>query len=100
MPMKKKWIVTVLCVALAAGWFSHSVGRLAQSRQEEDIQILTRSLRRTAVACYAAEGVYPPDVAYMQTHYGLRYDEQRYYVHYEIFASNLMPDITVVEKDK
>ena len=98
--MKRKWIVILLCIALAAGWFSLSIARLERGRREEGVRILTESLRRTAVACYAAEGFYPPDVAYMQTHYGLRYDESRYDVHYEIFASNLMPDITVVEKEK
>ena len=50
------------------------------------------------MACYAAEGFYPPDVAYMQAHYGLRFDESRFAVRYEIFASNLMPDITVLDK--
>lgn len=100
MRMKRKWIVIVLCIALAVGWFCLSVAELGRSSQEEGIRVLDRSLRRTAVACYAAEGFYPPDVAYMQTHYGLQYDEERYYVHYEIFASNLMPDITVVEKEK
>ena len=55
-------------------------------------------MRQTALACYAAEGVYPPDVAYMQEHYGLQYDESRYAVSYEIYASNLMPDITVLDK--
>ena len=36
----------------------------------------------------------------MQNHYGLQYDAQKYQIHYEIFASNLMPDITVIEKEK
>ena len=55
------------------------------------------ALRRTAVSCYACEGAYPPDVAYMQEHYGLQYDSAAYTVRYELFASNLMPDITVLE---
>lgn len=98
--MKRKWLVVILCLALAAGWFGMSVDRLEKGRQEEGKRILTESLRRTAVACYGAEGFYPPNVSYMQTHYGLQYDEARYQIHYEIFASNLMPNITVVEKVK
>lgn len=100
MKMKRKWIVITLCIALVVGWFGLSVARLEQGRRDEGARILSRSLRRTAITCYALEGFYPPDVAYMQSHYGLQYDEKRYYVHYEIFASNLMPDITVVEKEK
>ena len=98
--MRKKWIIFCLCAALAIGWFAISIDRLEQGRQEEGKCILEESLRRTAVACYGAEGFYPPDVAYMQNHYGLQYDAQKYQIHYEIFASNLMPDITVIEKEK
>ena len=47
--------------------------------------------------CYAAEGVYPPTLEYMEEHYGIQIDRQRYTVHYEVFASNIMPDITVLE---
>ena len=78
--------------------FSLTVSRLDQSRHQEGLLQLEQTLRRTAVACYAAEGFYPPDVAYMQDHYGLRYDENEFLIHYEIFASNLMPDITVLER--
>lgn len=72
--------------------------QLDRGRSREDMHQLEQALRRTAVACYAVEGVYPPDVAYMRDHYGLRYDESRYAVHYELAASNFMPDITVVER--
>ena len=61
-------------------------------------QQLETVLRRTAVSCYAAEGFYPPDVAYMQENYGLQYDEETYVIRYERPASNWMPDITVLER--
>ena len=55
------------------------------------------TLRRGCVACYAAEGIYPQDLEYLEEHYGVQVDGDRYVVHYEIFAQNLMPDITVLE---
>ena len=45
------------------------------------------------------EGRYPPSVQYLQEHYGVQIDEDRYYVFYDGFASNLMPDITVIPAD-
>lgn len=51
-----------------------------------------------AVQCYAVEGIYPPDLGYMRDHYGLQVDEERYLVDYRCFASNLMPDITVLPR--
>jgi len=50
------------------------------------------------VACYATEGFYPPDIAYLEEHYGIQIDKSRYVVKYTAIAENLMPDITVLEK--
>ena len=93
--MKIRSLVLALAVLLC---FTLAVGRLEQGRKNEGKQQLEDVLRRTAAACYASEGFYPPDVAYMQSRYGLQYDEASCRIHYEIFASNLMPEITVVEK--
>ena len=85
-------LVLALVVARVAG-----VSRLESGRQALGRERLEEALRRTAVSCYACEGAYPPNVAYMQEHYGLQYDSAAYTVRYELFASNLMPDITVLE---
>ena len=39
-------------------------------------------------------------IAYLEQHYGIRTDPARYTIFYDIFAENLMPDITVVSKVK
>ena len=57
-----------------------------------------RKASGSCVACYAAEGVYPPDLAYLEEHYGVQIDEERFTVSYVVFGSNLMPDITVLEQ--
>lgn len=93
--MRKRSILLILAVLLC---FLIALSHLEQGRQEEGKRQLESAVRRTAVACYASEGFYPPDVDYMVRHYGLQYDQDAYLVHYEIFASNLMPEITVVEK--
>lgn len=85
-------------MAAAVLCFTLAVSQLREDRSDEGKRILEEALRRTAVACYASEGFYPPSVAYMQEHYGLRYDDEAYVVHYQVFASNLMPDITVLDK--
>ena len=92
--MKKRSIVLIAMVLLL---FLQAVTALERGRHRETAQQLEEVLRRTAVSCYAAEGFYPPDVEYMREHYALLYDEKDYIVHYELFASNLMPDITVLD---
>ena len=79
-------------------FFLASVNNLDNGKREEGKEQLEQALKRCAVTCYATEGIYPPDVEYMKEHYGIQIDEELYLVRYEIFAENLMPDITVVEK--
>lgn len=85
-------------MAAALLCFGTAVTRLDQGWQAEGCRLVEQALRRAAVSCYAAEGFYPPDVAYLQQHYGLQYDEERYVVYYDRFASNLMPEITVLDQ--
>ena len=77
--------------------FFTGIANLTQGRSEEDRQQLEQVLRRAAVACYAAEGIYPPTLSYMEEHYGIQIDRERYTVMYEAYGSNLMPDITILE---
>ena len=86
-----------LAAVAAVLWFATAVDSLDSGRSEEDLRQLEETLRRSCVACYAAEGVYPPDLSYIEEHYGLQVDEKRYTVKYSAFAENLMPDITVLE---
>lgn len=79
--------------------FFTALSNLESGRADEGRRQLEEALRRSAVACYAAEGVYPPDLTYLEDHYGLQIDTDRYTVYYDVFASNLMPDITVLENE-
>lgn len=78
--------------------FMSGLSNLTQGHADEDKQRLEDVLRRAAVACYAAEGMYPPNVEYLEAHYGVQIDHNRYTVDYIPIAENLMPDITVLEK--
>jgi hypothetical protein len=79
--------------------FLSALSHLESGQDQQGRQQLEEAIRRAAVACYAAEGIYPPDLDYLESRYGIQIDESRYAVSYEIFASNLMPDITVLENE-
>ena len=57
---------------------------------------ITRAMERDITACYALEGMYPPDLEYIRVHYGLTYPESRFYVDYRPIASNIRPDYAVI----
>jgi hypothetical protein len=56
------------------------------------------SVMSSVVTCYALEGSYPDDLAYLQENYGLQLDTDKYIYHYEKFASNILPDVRVFVK--
>ena len=82
------FVAVALCLWLG-------MGRLEQASRAEELRYAEESVRRAAVHCYAVEGRYPSDLAYLEEHYGVLIDHDRYVVHYQSIASNLMPDIAV-----
>lgn len=87
------WYIGFLAVII--GFFMLSLERLEVVNFEKSCLILTESVRKSAVHCYAIEGQYPESVAYLEKYYGLNYNEKRFKVHYELIGANLMPDIFV-----
>jgi len=67
----------------------------SSSSAMEGMRIAEESIRRAVINCYASEGMYPPSIDYLREHYGIAIDERRYVIHYQIYGSNLMPDIAV-----
>lgn len=89
------WVISIVLVCAGLFWLFSAADKVEEGSLEAGRQQLETALRRAAVACYAAEGIYPPELEYLQTHYGVQIDEEKYHVFYEIFAENLMPEITV-----
>lgn len=84
-------VIFVAIVLIMAGIDRDHVNKMyARENEIEEV------IRQYAVACYAQEGAYPKDIRYLEENYGLIIDEDTYYYYYDLFASNLMPDIEVV----
>lgn len=95
-PVLRGLLWPAACIAVLTA-FSAALNELDGSHSAEDRRQLETVLRRGCVACYAAEGCYPPNLDYLKEQYGVQIDEARYTVYYSAFAENLMPDITVLE---
>ena len=61
-------------------------------------QALRQAVLQAAVQCYAVEGSYPASLDYLEENYGLLVNHDRFIVTYEAFASNLMPQVNVLER--
>jgi hypothetical protein len=64
------------------------------------VETIEAAIQKAAVQCYALEGSYPPNIEYLQKNYGITLDESRYYYYYNIFGSNIMPEIGVYDKNQ
>lgn len=98
--MKKQLLyilLTCLIFCACVGLFSQRADRAAAEGSRAAADILEQSLYRAALTCYACEGAYPDTLDYLCQNYGVGIDQDLYAVHYEIFASNIMPEITVVK---
>ena len=100
-PHERRGLSPILSIALFAGAVAlllRGAASVAALSEGERLSAAEQAVRRAAVQCYAVEGIYPPDLDYMREHYGLQVDAGRYVVDYRCFASNLMPDITVLPR--
>lgn len=92
-----KAVLFPLILVAILSFFLSALSNLNDGRGQEDKKQLESALTRAAVACYAVEGAYPPNVQYLEDNYGIQINKTLYTVKYEVIASNLMPDITVIE---
>ena len=98
---KTAWIPVVLGLALFAAvavWMVRGVREAAAVSDREGLRTAEQAVRRAAVSCYALEGAYPATYESLKQRSGVAVDEEKYAVFYEIFASNIMPEITVIER--
>ncbi|MBQ7681017.1 MAG: hypothetical protein IJR48_01235 [Oscillibacter sp.] len=88
-------IVLFVCVAL---WAVRGIQEAARRSDAEGLRQAEQAVRQAAVGYFALEGAYPATYQQLKDYSGLAVDEEKYVVFYEAFASNLMPDITVIER--
>jgi len=90
-------ILPILFTAVVIGMVVYGLRQTEEANRAEGVRILEESIRRAVVVAYAIEGRYPESIEYIVEHFGIFIDAERYVVHYHVFASNLFPDIAVIE---
>lgn len=98
---KRNWSLagcagSVVVFAVVLRLYSAGMDGFLIRAHAENAKSLQESMLRACVQCYAIEGEYPPGIGYLEKHYGIWIDKERYHVFYDGFASNLMPDIVVI----
>ena len=98
-PSGLRSIVISICLFLLLIFcFSYGIQSISQTTDRTEIETLERAVKRNVVQCYAAEGRYPESLNYLDEHYPLRYDKEKYFIGYEVLGENIMPDITIISR--
>lgn len=63
---------------------------------DERRQNLEDAVEKGITGCYALEGRYPPDIAYLEDRYGLIYDRESFYIDYRPIGANIRPDVFIL----
>ena len=88
-------MVLLLVIAL----LMQGIGSLNATTRREQLKTVEKAIMHATVQCYALEGFYPPSYQYLAENYGLQVDTEKYIIHYDAFATNLIPDIMVFPRD-
>ena len=67
-----------------------------KKRQKESLE---NAIMRNITYCYTVEGTYPESLAYLKENYGLTYNEDLFFVDYRVSGSNILPDVTIIERE-
>ena len=94
MTVKRTVVTVVLLVILLAGAVL-LINSMVSAGDAGETRMVRDAVKNAALTCFAVEGAYPADLQYLRDYYGLAYDETKYHVMYEAFASNQMPEIRV-----
>jgi len=91
------FLLPALCFLVILVLFIQGLTSVSDSASAKQKESLEKALHQNIIHCYAIEGSYPPSITYLKEHYGLTYDETKYYIDYHPVAGNLMPDVTILE---
>lgn len=93
-----RFLLSVCIFFLILLLFVQGISSLSVSTKKRQKESLENAVMRSITYCYTIEGAYPQNLTYLQENYGLTYDEDLFFVDYRTSGSNILPDVTVIER--
>lgn len=95
--MRNLFLSIVLFLAVFFAFFS-GIGQISAHTTEEEMATLETAIHKSIAHCYATEGFYPESLDYLKEEYGITYDSDKFFVDYQVWGENVLPDVTIILK--
>lgn len=92
------WISGIFLFVGMIVWLVTALLNASNASEGERLAQVKQSVENGVTLCYAVEGSYPESLEYLTKSYGVVFDEENYLVHYERFAANVRPTVTVIRR--
>lgn len=94
-----------LCLSLLiffciCGLFFGGISHMSARAVQEQKSSLENALWRGVTQYYTLEGRYPETLQKLKDTCGIQYDTDLFFVDYQIAGANILPDITVIERQE
>lgn len=89
-------LISVILFLGIVVYFFTALNNMSEGINTQQEEALHTAIDNAVVSCYAVEGCYPESVEYLEEHYGLTYDHDKFYVEYSSFGTNVRPAVNVV----
>lgn len=95
----KNMLISLIGFIIIIGLFIFGLSRVSSGNDDRAAETLSLAISRNVARCYTLEGSYPESLSYLKEHYGLSYDETRFTIDYQPLGRNIMPDITIIDRE-
>lgn len=99
MKLIRQYSLSILSSLLICFLVISGLQSISQRTYQNQKESLEKALKRGIMQCYALEGRYPESLEQLINDYHIIYNHDFFDVQYEIVASNIMPSITIIEKE-
>lgn len=96
----KRMVFSVLFFVALFLFFVYATGSLSSGNIDRQKESLQNALSKNIIYHYATYGSYPTSLEQIEDLYGIRYDKNTFFIDYDVRGANIMPSITILEKEK
>lgn len=81
-------------------FFLLATGALSEGNKERQKESLYKALNKNIIYHYATYGSYPDSLEQIEEIYNITYDKDSFFVDYDVRGQNVMPTVTVLERNQ